>query len=41
MNEDEKWLFENREALESVLRGLDDVSKGKVSPCDIEDTDGR
>jgi hypothetical protein len=32
----ELWLFENKEALASVRRGLSDAAKGKVSKVDLD-----
>ena len=32
----ELWLFENKEALASVKRGLSDAAKGKVSKIDLD-----
>ena len=32
----ELWLFENKEALASVRRGLSDAAEGKVSKIDLD-----
>ena len=31
----ETWLFQNKEALKSVQKGLDDARKGKISKLDL------
>ena len=33
----ELWLFENKEALEGVKRGLNDVAEGRVSKRDLDE----
>jgi len=33
----ELWLFENKEALEGVKRGLKDVAEGRVSKLDLDE----
>jgi hypothetical protein len=33
----EAWLYENREAMESVGKGLEDAAQGKVSKLDLKD----
>jgi len=33
----EAWLYENREALDSVGKGLHDAAEGKVSKLDLKD----
>ena len=33
----EAWLYQNREALESVRRGLKDAASGKVSKLDLNE----
>ncbi|MEK6725994.1 MAG: hypothetical protein AABY54_05515 [Deltaproteobacteria bacterium] len=33
----EAWLYKNREALESVNRGLKDAAKGRVSKLNIDE----
>jgi len=33
----ELWLFENKEALEGVKRGLKDVAEGRVSKRDLDE----
>lgn len=33
----EAWLFQNREALESVQKGLKDASEGKISKLDLDE----
>ncbi len=33
----EKWLYKNKEALQSVQKGLRDVSKGKISKLNLNE----
>lgn len=33
----EAWLFQNREALESVRKGLEEASKGKVTKLSLDE----
>ncbi|BAF60738.1 MAG: hypothetical protein HPY89_02450 [Pelotomaculum sp.] len=33
----ELWLFQDKEALESVLKGIKDASEGKISRLDFND----
>lgn len=33
----EAWLFQNKEAFESVKKGLKDASKGKISKLNLRD----
>lgn len=33
----EHWLFQNKEALESVKRGLKEAAEGKISKLDAQD----
>ena len=33
----ELWLFKNKEALESVYRGLKDASEGKLTKIDLDE----
>jgi hypothetical protein len=33
----EAWLFQNREALESVRKGLEEASKGKVTKLNLDE----
>ncbi len=33
----EAWLFQNRQALESVQRGLKDASEGKISKLNLDE----
>jgi len=33
----ELWLFENKEALEGVKKGLKDVAEGRVSKLDLDE----
>lgn len=33
----EAWLYKNKEALESVSRGLKDAGKGRISKLNIDD----
>jgi hypothetical protein len=33
----EAWLFQNKEAFESVKKGLKDASKGKISKLNLKD----
>ena len=33
----EVWLFQNKEAFESVKKGLQDASKGKISKLNLKD----
>ncbi len=33
----EAWLYKNKEALESVRRGLKDAAEGRISKCNINE----
>jgi hypothetical protein len=33
----EAWLFQNKEAFESVKKGLEDASEGKISKLNLKD----
>lgn len=33
----EKWLYKNKEALESVRKGLRDATKGRISKLSLKD----
>jgi len=33
----EVWLFQNKEALESVMEGLEDASEGRISELNLDE----
>ena len=33
----ELWLYQNKEALASIRKGLEDASKGKISKLDLDE----
>jgi len=33
----EAWLYKNKEALESVRRGLKDAAKGRISKLNVDE----